>query len=50
MLDIDGADALYMLIEYASHIHPSISELIHAMLGEIKPLEQFSVKSLNPSP
>ena len=33
------ADAPYTVIQRAMHIHPTVSELIPTMLGELKPLE-----------
>jgi uncharacterized membrane protein YecN with MAPEG domain len=32
-------DAPYTVIQRAMHIHPTVSELIPTMLGELKPLE-----------
>jgi pyruvate/2-oxoglutarate dehydrogenase complex dihydrolipoamide dehydrogenase (E3) component len=39
ILDIMYAKAPYTVIQRAMHIHPTISELIPTMLGELKPLE-----------
>lgn len=39
MLDIMYAKAPYTTIQRAVHIHPTVSELIPTMLGELKPLE-----------
>ncbi len=39
ILDIMYADAPYTVIQRAVHIHPTVSELIPTMLGELKPLE-----------
>ncbi|MGG5823624.1 FAD-containing oxidoreductase [Falsiroseomonas sp. HW251] len=38
LLDIMAAQAPYTVIEQAMHIHPTVSELIPTMLGELKPL------------
>ncbi|MEO1018781.1 MAG: FAD-containing oxidoreductase [Pseudomonadota bacterium] len=38
MLDIMYADAPYTVIKRAIHIHPTVSELIPTMLGELRPL------------
>ena len=39
ILDLMYADAPYTVIQRAVHIHPTVSELIPTMLGELKPLE-----------
>jgi pyruvate/2-oxoglutarate dehydrogenase complex dihydrolipoamide dehydrogenase (E3) component len=39
ILDVMYARAPYTLIRRAVHIHPTVSELIPTMLGELKPLE-----------
>ncbi len=39
ILDVMYADAPYTVIQRAVHIHPTVSELIPTMLGELKPLE-----------
>jgi pyruvate/2-oxoglutarate dehydrogenase complex dihydrolipoamide dehydrogenase (E3) component len=39
LLVIMYADAAYTVIQRAMHIHPTVSELIPKMLGELKPLE-----------
>lgn len=39
LLDIMYADAPYTVIQRAMHIHPTVSELIPTMLGDLKPLE-----------
>ena len=39
MIDIMYAKAPYTVIQRAVHIHPTVSELIPTMLGELKPLE-----------
>ena len=39
MIDIMYAKAPYTVIKRAVHIHPTVSELIPTMLGELKPLE-----------
>jgi pyruvate/2-oxoglutarate dehydrogenase complex dihydrolipoamide dehydrogenase (E3) component len=38
MIDIMYAKAPYTTIQRAVHIHPTVSELIPTMLGELKPL------------
>src|SRR5262245_47247157 len=39
ILDVMYANAPYKVIQRAMHIHPTVSELIPTMLGELKPLE-----------
>ena len=39
LLDIMYAKAPYTVIQRAVHIHPTVSELVPTMLGELKPLE-----------
>jgi pyruvate/2-oxoglutarate dehydrogenase complex dihydrolipoamide dehydrogenase (E3) component len=39
ILDVMYAKAPYTLIQRAMHIHPTVSELIPTMLGELQPLE-----------
>jgi pyruvate/2-oxoglutarate dehydrogenase complex dihydrolipoamide dehydrogenase (E3) component len=39
ILDIMYADAPYTVIQRAMHIHPTVSELIPTLLGDLKPLE-----------
>jgi pyruvate/2-oxoglutarate dehydrogenase complex dihydrolipoamide dehydrogenase (E3) component len=39
ILDVMYAKQPYTLIQRAMHIHPTVSELIPTMLGELKPLE-----------
>jgi pyruvate/2-oxoglutarate dehydrogenase complex dihydrolipoamide dehydrogenase (E3) component len=39
LLDIMYAKAPYTVIQRAMHIHPTVSELIPTMLGELKPLD-----------
>ncbi len=39
VLDVMYAKAPYTVIQRAVHIHPTVSELIPTMLGELKPLE-----------
>ena len=38
ILDVMYAGAPYMLIQRAVHIHPTVSELIPTMLGELQPV------------
>lgn len=38
ILDVMYADAPYTVIQRAVHIHPTVTELIPTMLGEIEPL------------
>jgi pyruvate/2-oxoglutarate dehydrogenase complex dihydrolipoamide dehydrogenase (E3) component len=37
--DIMYADVPYTVIQCAVHVHPTVSELIPTMLGDLKPLE-----------
>lgn len=39
VLDVMYADAPYTIIQRAVHIHPTVTELIPTMLGDLKPLE-----------
>jgi pyruvate/2-oxoglutarate dehydrogenase complex dihydrolipoamide dehydrogenase (E3) component len=39
ILDVMYAEAPYTVIQRAVHIHPTVTELIPTMLGELKPLE-----------
>lgn len=39
ILDVMYAKAPYTIIQRAMHIHPTVTELIPTMLGELKPLE-----------
>ena len=39
ILDVMYADAPYSVIQRAVHIHPTVSELIPTLLGDLKPLE-----------
>jgi pyruvate/2-oxoglutarate dehydrogenase complex dihydrolipoamide dehydrogenase (E3) component len=39
LLDVMAAKAPYTVVERAMHIHPTVSELIPTLLGELKPLE-----------
>ncbi len=39
ILDVMYADAPYTVIQRAVHIHPTVSELIPTMLGNLKPLQ-----------
>ena len=39
ILDVMYADAPYTVIQRAVHIHPTVTELIPTMLGELEPLE-----------
>jgi pyruvate/2-oxoglutarate dehydrogenase complex dihydrolipoamide dehydrogenase (E3) component len=38
LLDVMAADAPYTVIQRAVHIHPTVSELIPSLLGDLKPL------------
>jgi len=42
ILDVMYARAPYTVIQRATHIHPTVTELIPTMLGELKPLEAAS--------
>jgi pyruvate/2-oxoglutarate dehydrogenase complex dihydrolipoamide dehydrogenase (E3) component len=39
LIDVMYADAPYTVIQRGVHIHPTVSELIPTMLGDLKPLE-----------
>ena len=39
ILDVMYAKAPYTVVQRAMHIHPTVTELIPTMLGELKPLE-----------
>ena len=39
VLDVMYAGAPYTVIQRAMHIHPTVTELIPTMLGDLKPLE-----------
>ena len=39
ILDVMYARKPYTLIQRAMHIHPTVSELVPTMLGDLKPLE-----------
>ena len=39
LLDVMYADKPYTTIERAMHIHPTVTELIPTLLGQLKPLE-----------
>ena len=39
ILDVMYANAPYTVIQRAMHIHPTVTELIPTMLGELEPLE-----------
>ena len=39
ILDIMYAKAPYTVLQRAVHIHPTVSELIPTMLGDLKPLQ-----------
>jgi pyruvate/2-oxoglutarate dehydrogenase complex dihydrolipoamide dehydrogenase (E3) component len=39
ILDVMYAHGPYTVIQRAMHIHPTVTELIPTMLGELKPLE-----------
>ena len=39
LLDVMYADAPYTVIQRATHIHPTVTELIPTMLGDLQPLE-----------
>jgi pyruvate/2-oxoglutarate dehydrogenase complex dihydrolipoamide dehydrogenase (E3) component len=38
LLDVMYADAPYTVIQRAVHIHPTVSELVPTLLGDLKPL------------
>ena len=39
LLDVMAADASYQVVARAVHIHPTVSELIPTLLGELRPLD-----------
>ncbi len=39
LLDVMYADAPYTVIQRAVHIHPTVTELIPTMLGDLKPFD-----------
>ena len=39
ILDVMAADAPYTVIQRAMHIHPTVSELLPTLLGDLKPLQ-----------
>jgi pyruvate/2-oxoglutarate dehydrogenase complex dihydrolipoamide dehydrogenase (E3) component len=39
IIDVMYAEAPYTVIQRAVHIHPTVSELVPTMLGEMKPLQ-----------
>jgi pyruvate/2-oxoglutarate dehydrogenase complex dihydrolipoamide dehydrogenase (E3) component len=39
ILDVMYAKAPYTVIQRAMHIHPTVSELVPTMLGELRPLD-----------
>ncbi len=39
LIDVMYADAPYTVIQRAVHIHPTVTELIPTMLGDLKPLK-----------
>jgi pyruvate/2-oxoglutarate dehydrogenase complex dihydrolipoamide dehydrogenase (E3) component len=45
ILDIMYAKASYRTLQHAVHIHPTVSELIPTVLGELKPLEPESARA-----
>jgi pyruvate/2-oxoglutarate dehydrogenase complex dihydrolipoamide dehydrogenase (E3) component len=45
ILDVMYAKAPYTVIQRAMHIHPTVSELVPTMLGELHPLESLRRKS-----
>ena len=45
ILDVMYAKAPYTVVQRAMHIHPTVSELIPTMLGELAPLPESSVGS-----
>ena len=39
IINVMYANAPYTVIQRAMHIHPTVSELIPTMLGELRPLQ-----------
>jgi pyruvate/2-oxoglutarate dehydrogenase complex dihydrolipoamide dehydrogenase (E3) component len=45
LLDVMYARQPYTLVQRAMHIHPTVSELIPTVLGEVKPLQGGTISS-----
>ena len=45
ILDVMYAERPYTVIQRAMHIHPTVSELIPTILGELQPLGASTVKA-----
>ena len=45
ILDVMYAKKPYTVIQRAVHIHPTVSELIPTMLGELKPFQSGTISS-----
>ena len=45
ILDVMYAKKPYTLIRRAMHIHPTVSELIPTMLGDLKPFQSGTISS-----
>ncbi len=43
LLDVMAAGASYKVIQRAVHIHPTVSELIPTLLGQLRPLDKHTV-------
>jgi len=39
ILDLMSAKAPYTVLQRATHIHPTVSELLPTMMGELEPLQ-----------
>jgi pyruvate/2-oxoglutarate dehydrogenase complex dihydrolipoamide dehydrogenase (E3) component len=44
ILDVMYAKAPYTVVQRATHIHPTVSELIPTMLGELQPMDAINVR------
>jgi pyruvate/2-oxoglutarate dehydrogenase complex dihydrolipoamide dehydrogenase (E3) component len=45
LLDVMAAGASYKVVQRAVHIHPTVSELIPTLLGQLKPLKELEAKA-----
>jgi pyruvate/2-oxoglutarate dehydrogenase complex dihydrolipoamide dehydrogenase (E3) component len=50
VLDMMYAKAPYTVMQRAMHIHPTVSELLPTVLGDLKPLEGTAVVSESAAP
>jgi hypothetical protein len=47
-LDLMYAGAPYTVLQRAMHIHPTVSELLPTMMGELKPLALTEMSAAGP--